>query len=180
MELCRTAFTHTHTHTHTHTPPTGTLLPHTHLVTARVQMVVRKQPATIIHPQPPSGGVTAASLAILPCCCISIFPPVPAMPPLSVLLLQHLPSADVSSQEALNARLLCNKPGFLSSYFSSWSFLSFPPTFSGTAGRGGWSLRDTVNTKTDHRVTEGSYVFLHTLLTLGLVEVRQWYISITK
>lgn len=28
----------------------------TYLVTARVQMVTRKQPATIIQPQPPSGG----------------------------------------------------------------------------------------------------------------------------
>lgn len=27
-----------------------------YLVTARVQIVTRKQPATIIHPQPPSGG----------------------------------------------------------------------------------------------------------------------------
>lgn len=28
----------------------------TYLVTARVQMVTKKQPATIIQPQPPSGG----------------------------------------------------------------------------------------------------------------------------
>lgn len=34
----------------------------TYLVTARVQMVTRKQPTTIIQPQPPSGGAVDRAL----------------------------------------------------------------------------------------------------------------------
>jgi len=36
-----------------------------YLVTARVQMVTRKQPATIIQPQPPSGGEVDRALFTL-------------------------------------------------------------------------------------------------------------------
>lgn len=48
-------YTDTDTHTHTH-----------HLVTARMQIVARKQPATIIQPQRPSGGVMTPDVLLSP------------------------------------------------------------------------------------------------------------------
>lgn len=44
-----------------------------HLVTARVQMVTRKQPATIIQPQPPSGGDAEPALVIFVMVSILVF-----------------------------------------------------------------------------------------------------------
>ncbi len=37
-----------------------------HLVTARMQMVARKQPTTIIQPQPPSGRVVTPDVRLPP------------------------------------------------------------------------------------------------------------------
>lgn len=44
-----------------------------HLVTARVQMVTRKQPATIIQPQPQSGGDAKLTLVIFVMVSILVF-----------------------------------------------------------------------------------------------------------